>query len=123
MLLPQRLIDGLTRLALRYQRSVFAKLDLQEAFERVYAENAWGGARGKFDSGDGSLDTTTESYVAMVKDFIAERGVSSAVDLGCGDFRVGRKLAGSVRRFVGVDIVPALVERNRQEFPMSSSVA
>jgi len=115
--LPRRLLDALTRFGLRQQRRLFARLDVQEAFERVYAENAWGGALGEFDSGDGSLDATTESYVAMVQAFIAEHGVRSVVDLGCGDFRVGRRLAGAVPRFVGVDVVPALIERNRRAFP------
>jgi hypothetical protein len=116
-LVPERWLDALTRRAFHYQRRAFSRLDVQQAFERVYAENAWGGTPGEFDSGLGSSDAVTERYVAMVRAFIAERGVRSVADLGCGDFRVGRQLVGSVPRYVGVDIVPALVERKRREFP------
>ena len=38
------------------------------------------------------------------------------VDLGCGDFNVGRQLVDYVDRYVGCDVVPELIERNRREF-------
>jgi hypothetical protein len=52
----------------------------------------------------------------MVRAFIAEDRVRTVIDLGCGDYRVGRLLREPGDRYVGVDIVPALVERNRLQF-------
>lgn len=99
------------------RRREYAGLDLRSSFERVYQRNVWGGKPGSFDSGAGSEDGFTESYVRLVRAFIEERGIHSVVDLGCGDFRVGRKLIDGIERFVGVDIVQSLIERNRSAFP------
>jgi SAM-dependent methyltransferase len=43
-----------------------------------------------------------------------------AVDLGCGDFRVGRHLAGQFHRYIGVDIVAPLIARNQREYGSDS---
>ena len=37
-------------------------------------------------------------------------------DLGCGDFNIGKELATCARKYVGVDIVPALIEHNKSVF-------
>jgi hypothetical protein len=40
----------------------------------------------------------------------------SVVDLGCGDFSVGEQLRPYCGRYVACDIVPALIERNKERF-------
>ena len=57
-----------------------------------------------------------EPYAAVVRELIHEKGIRTVVDVGCGDFRVGRAIRAGASRYVGVDIVPALVERNRRLF-------
>jgi len=51
-------------------------------------------------------------------DWIAESGLSRVVDVGCGDFRVGSKIASAINStsVIAVDIVPELIERNRTAF-------
>lgn len=97
------------------ERRQFRDLDVQQTFERIYAEGWWGG-EDDFDSGDGSVDPMSDRYVETVRDFIAERGVGSVADLGCGDFRVGRRLLSEGLDYVGVDVVTSLIERNRKLF-------
>jgi SAM-dependent methyltransferase len=42
----------------------------------------------------------------------AERNVKSVVDLGCGDFRVGRLIAATGVAYTGVDVVEPLIAEN-----------
>jgi SAM-dependent methyltransferase len=115
-LIPQVVLAARTRWIISRQRREFAGLDAQQTFERIYARKHWGEAAPEFDSGSGSADTVTQAYVQMVRDFIARHDVRSVVDLGCGDFRVGRQLATDSVDYTGVDIVRPLVDRNRRRF-------
>ena len=38
------------------------------------------------------------------------------VDLGCGDFNVGRQIRRKAARYVGCDVVPDLISRNREMY-------
>lgn len=88
----------------------------RDVFTEIYANNLWGGNTGEFYSGTGSDVQMAEPYIRLVQSFIKEQNVRSVVDLGCGDFRIGRHIAEAAESYVGVDIVPALVDRNRAEF-------
>lgn len=99
-------------MVMRMARRRYAKLSLREAFRRVYATNAWG-------SGSGSAGHVEEgaAYVAAVRQFVAQRGVKRVVDAGCGDFFIGSQIAPYVDEYIGLDIVPEIVERNRTLYP------
>jgi SAM-dependent methyltransferase len=47
---------------------------------------------------------------------MAERNLKSVVDLGCGDFRVGRLLAASGVSYIGVDVVEPLIAENTRRY-------
>lgn len=91
----------------------------REVFTDIYANNRWGGAPGTYCSGSGSSQAgIVTPYVECMRRELGrlkpdERWV---VDLGCGDFVVGRELAGACARYVGVDIVSALIDRNQALF-------
>lgn len=96
-------------------------LGTAEVFERIYRHSAWGRAPQTdtpFYSGPGSHDPAiVEPYVQAIKHFLA--GLDSApdaVDLGCGDFHVGRQLREHCAAYVACDIVPALIDFNRDRF-------
>jgi hypothetical protein len=110
-LIPKPLLDVRRRLIAARQRREYGSLPAEEAFERIYLEGTWGQ---KFDSGAGSADAITGSYVGLVRSFIDEHEIRSVVDLGCGDFRVGRRLVSSDVEYIGVDLVRPLVERNQR---------
>jgi SAM-dependent methyltransferase len=91
----------------------------EQVFTEIYQKNKWGGAPGEFDSGSGTSNREiVAAYIAM----IGERARSEPflgrtfVDLGCGDFRVGRQLLPLCSRYVGVDVVQPLIARNNEEF-------
>jgi len=94
----------------------FADVPVRATFARIYADNVWGGTPGAFYSGPGSDGGPAAGYVATVCAFVREAGIRSMVDLGCGDFRVGARLAECGADYTGVDVVPELVARNAAEF-------
>jgi SAM-dependent methyltransferase len=83
-------------------------------FSDIYTRNLWGGRSGEFNSGRGSDDK--ELFASIVNKFVDEYAIRSIVDLGCGDFRIGQQIARPSIKYVGVDVVPALVERNQALF-------
>ncbi len=69
------------------------RLSARDVFTRVYAEKMWGVGQDDFYSGPGSNAEAAGPYAAFVADFIGEHNIRRVVDLGCGDFRVGRMIA------------------------------
>lgn len=83
----------------------------REIFDDVYRNYRWGGrGRAAFFSGHGSNEEVAAPYVSRVRDFIEEHGIESVCDLGCGDYRVGARIASAVTHYVGIDVVPSLVD-------------
>ncbi len=73
----------------------------------------------RFYSGAGSVGHFNDTYCELVAELVREKGIHSIVDLGCGDFRIGVRLAPLVENYVGVDIVPDLINHNRREYGSS----
>lgn len=91
----------------------------EQVFSAIYKKNSWGGRRGEFYSGSGSGERqVVDAYVTAVSALATEERLENAVavDLGCGDFQVGRRLRPVFGSYVGVDVVAPLIERNSSEF-------
>ena len=88
----------------------------QRTFQSIYCDREWGGGADAFYSGIGSDEEMVEPYARVVLELIREEQIRTIVDVGCGDFRVGCAIRHAVEGYVGVDIVPALIERNRLLF-------
>lgn len=91
----------------------------EAVFTDIYAKNAWGGAKGEFFSGRGSVDEDLVApYISLVSDTVSRDGLagSTFVDLGCGDFRIGHRLLPFCSRYTGVDVVRPLVDRNQEQY-------
>lgn len=89
-----------------------------KAMAQIYEQNLWGGKAGEFYSGEGSHHPKyLQPYVKIVTGILntfAEK--PSICDLGCGDFNVGKQLMEFASKYVAVDIVPELINRNRTLF-------
>ena len=94
----------------------------KEAMQQVYEKNLWGSSTSDFYSGDGShRSEIVAPYVeALVKFLNAFESPVSVCDLGCGDFNVGKELVKYTKNYIAVDIVPELIERNKQEFKLAN---
>lgn len=80
-------------------------------FDRAYREKRWGGG-----SGPGSFPTTTAPYRELIEGFIHARQIRSVLDVGCGDWQFSRLINWGNATYVGIDVVPAIVEHNRLSF-------
>ena len=90
----------------------------KEVMIQIYQLHLWGGKEYEFYSGDGSHDITIiEPYQEVVIRFLQSFDEPLIVcDLGCGDFNVGKKFVSFTKKYLGVDIVPDLIERNKNRF-------
>ncbi|MGC1472529.1 MAG: class I SAM-dependent methyltransferase [Psychroserpens sp.] len=86
--------------------------------DQVYANKLWGDDGSQFYSGDGShYPEITDPYIAAVTDFLKSfEDPLVVVDLGCGDFNVGRDLVKYSKKYIAVDIVNELIDHNRENF-------
>jgi 2-polyprenyl-3-methyl-5-hydroxy-6-metoxy-1,4-benzoquinol methylase len=88
-------------------REAFASLDLAQRFQRIHDTNLWGAAAST--SGLGSEVDATAVLRAELPRLLQKLGVTSLLDAPCGD--AGWINAANLGvRYVGVDIVPALIE-------------
>jgi hypothetical protein len=78
-------------------------------FERAYREGWWGSAESV--SGPGSTLAETAELRQALPALLRELGVRSILDAPCGDFGWMRTVDFAGISYVGIDIVPALIER------------
>jgi Methyltransferase domain len=96
-----------------------ANSSVEEIFSAIYKERRWeANSSDDFSSGTGSrTESVVSPYVDAVRTFLRSLPCPpSAVDLGCGDFKVGAQLRPYCARYVACDVVPALIERNKEKF-------
>lgn len=91
-------------------RNKLQGLPTKEVFEFIYKNNLWGSSESK--SGVGSqLDSTTQLR-SRLPTVLNALGVKTLVDIPCGDFSWLSTVPLHVNRYIGADIVPAIVEQN-----------
>ena len=90
----------------------------KDAMQQVYDMHLWGGKDFDFYSGDGSHNIKiVEPYLHSVSTFLKSHNNSLTVcDFGCGDFNIGKQLINYTKKYIGIDIVENLIERNRTLF-------
>lgn len=91
----------------------------EEIFSAIYAKQKWGAkSDDDFSSGSGShTPSVVLPYINAVESFLRSLPYPpTVVDLGCGDFNVGGQLRPYCGRYVACDIVPALIQRNKEKF-------
>ena len=81
-----------------------------QIFERIYRNNDWGSAESV--SGPGSTETRTSAFRSELPALFEALDIRTLLDAPCGDFNWMQHVP--VRRYIGVDIVPELIERNRR---------
>jgi hypothetical protein len=94
-------------------------LTTEEVFTKIYELNKWGGIEGEFFSGEGTASNkVATAYISKVFEIAyCENFIDSTfVDLGCGDFSIGRRLLPLCRQYIGVDIVKPLIKRNQEKY-------
>jgi SAM-dependent methyltransferase len=83
---------------------------MEYAFREAYLANAWGDPESV--SGPGSGVARTAAFRDEIAPLLRDLCATSLLDVGCGDFNWMRLVELPVERYLGVDIVPELVEQN-----------
>jgi len=95
----------------------FRELNNKEIFSTIYKDRLWNpNDKTDFNSGPGSHDgKIINPYINCIINFFkSQNEVSSVLDLGCGDFYIGSKLYKYVEKYIGIDVVDELINRNKE---------
>jgi len=94
------------------------------AFRSIYSGSEWQLGADAL-SGLGSREETTRPFCRFLEAFLRGEGIRSIVDLGCGHWPSGyqRFVDWGSASYVGVDIVPRVVEDNRAYLRRTSRLA
>ena len=88
----------------------------REVFTEIYKKGTWGGEFGTFYSGKGSSDeAVTIPYLKKIIEFLQQFGPNKPrlIDLGCGDFEIGKNFIQYCSQYICVDIVYDLIEKHK----------
>ena len=90
----------------------------KNVMHQIYDLKLWGGKEFDFYSGYGSHNLKiTEPYLNAVIGFLKSHNNNLVVcDLGCGDFNVGKHFVKYSKKYIAIDIVETLIERNKTHF-------
>ncbi len=103
-IVPKSLLTAYRDYNLARMRRRSQKMTAREVFTDIYNNNHWGGTPGTFCSGSGSTTVAIVApYVACIRRQLSALGAHSlsVVDLGCGDFSVGRQFADDCNSYPG----------------------
>jgi SAM-dependent methyltransferase len=99
-------------------RNVMAKAfedkDIKDVFAEIYRENFWLGTKSR--SGQGSTLVTTAVIREELPQLFDMFKIETILDAGCGDYYWMRTVDMKSRLYFGVDIVPEMIEKNREHF-------
>jgi SAM-dependent methyltransferase len=91
--------------------------EFREAFRRHYEDDSSHWGKG---SGAGSNAYFTIEYRHFLEKFLVMNGISSVVDIGCGDWQFSRFLNWANARYLGLDVVPSVIQANQKRFGLPS---
>jgi SAM-dependent methyltransferase len=86
---------------------------MTEVFQTIFRDHFWAG---QSRSGPGSDVGATRPYRAFLERFLRDHWVRSVVDVGCGDWTSTRLLDWQGADYLGLDVVPELIEANRAQY-------
>ena len=92
-------------------------LSTEQIFSKIYKDSSWNKNSLNFNSGPGSHNKKLVApYVKFVNLFLLDKKLKSIIDLGCGDFNVGKNIYKNVNKYYAFDIVPDLIKTNKKKF-------
>jgi hypothetical protein len=90
----------------------------QNRFTYIYHHRGFGGTESR--SGPGSSLAKTAKLRAELPEVLESLGIKRLVDAPCGDMNWMRHVAYDFDLFIGVDVVPDLIESLRSQFPSNT---
>ena len=95
-----------------------------EVFNKIYKKGIWGkNAFGEPISGSGShAKEIIQPYISEVSKFLLDIKPSIVVDLGCGDFNVGKNFINLCEKYLACDVSSEILNRNKDNFSQLKNV-
>lgn len=118
-IIPYLLPDRYKVLKIAKKQRLNLRLSIEEEFTNGYLNDEWGREKGELNSGqDAANSNSASSYVAAVSYRIRAMARDDLVfiDLGCGDFRIGKQLVPLCEKYIGVAVVKPLVASNSARY-------
>lgn len=88
--------------------------NLQATFRKIYQENLWGNAESR--SGAGSTLPATDDLRRTLPAFLQMLGCKTFLDAPCGDFHWMKEVSLGDIQYIGMDIVPEMVQKNIEQY-------
>ena len=83
-------------------------------FDEIYAKNLWNNSESR--SGRGSSFEWAKEIMPELVYFVQESGISSFLDLPCGDFNWMQHIVHEIPGYIGADCVKDLIFDNRKKY-------
>lgn len=109
-----RKINGTVALEPPLPASDNAKEQRKRVFKSIFEQNGWGHA--ETFSGDGSTMAQTKPIRSALPKLFKDLEIETLGDAGCGDANWIGGISKNLRLYLGFDIVPGLLEKNREKF-------
>jgi SAM-dependent methyltransferase len=94
---------------------------MENIFTKIYENKIWGDNKNNHylgSSGGGSLPKNNKEYIKIVKNIIIEYKINTIVDLGCGDFQIGRLLYDDIDvLYTGYDTYKKMIDYHITQYP------
>lgn len=90
-------------------------MSLRETFTEIFQKNLW--ASPESVSGGGSEMQNTEVIRRELPVLLQKFGITSILDIPCGDWNWMKSVDLCGASYIGADIVPDLIERNKANYP------
>ncbi|MGM9428133.1 class I SAM-dependent methyltransferase [Hydrogenophaga sp. MI9] len=88
--------------------------EMRRVFGAIHSNRTWGDCESS--SGPGSTRERAAQFLPDLIALVRSLGTRCLLDVPCGDFNWAAPLADAVDRYVGVDVVPALVSDNEKRW-------
>ena len=89
-------------------------MNIEQRFENIFKNNSWGGHNSV--SGRGSDLDQTEHIIREIPALFKDMGISTVLDIPCGDFNWMRSIDLSGIKYIGADIVKEIVKNNKNQY-------
>lgn len=96
----------------------FNSSNIEDIFSNIYKKKIWGGSKAIYYSGSGSHDKKIkEKYCKEIYKFCKKfKKKPSVLDLGCGDFSIGKSIRKYFKIYYAFDVVKSLILFNKKKF-------
>ena len=90
----------------------------ERVFNNIYKKRLWGtDERGNAICTPGSSLENASPFIDYIEEFLEQTpDVQSILDVGCGDWALGRNINWGNREYLGVDVIRSLVFKNQAQF-------